>query len=188
MNDIIKHRLALILGTIQAFLILSEMNYKIERLPDMQMIRQHRGSPSWFPLDQLNSLRDEMNRLMERPLADFGHSNEFFNGWIPAVDILENKDNVVVRVELPGMKKEDIDISLHEGVLSITGERKQREEDQGNEVYRSERFYGRFHRTVTLPKPVAADKVKAGYKDGLLTITLPKTEEAKPRQIEVSVG
>ncbi len=155
----------------------------------MQIIRHFSDTPSWSPFDQLFGLRNELNRLMENPLNDWGRSTEFFNGWVPAVDVLEEKNNIIVRAELPGMKKEDIEISLHEGVLSLTGERKEQAEDTDqNQVYRSERFYGRFHRTITLPKPVAADKVKANYKDGLLTITLPKTEEAKPRQIEVNVS
>jgi len=154
----------------------------------MQLIHNRTDQPRWSPFEQLFNLRDEINRLMDSPTTDFGHGTEFFNGWIPAVDVLEDKNNVVVRAELPGMQKEDINISLHEGVLSISGERKPKEQNAQNQVYRSERFYGRFHRTVSLPKPVAADKVKAGYKDGLLTITLPKTEEAKPRQIEVSLG
>jgi len=154
---------------------------------DMQILQQRTDQPRWSPFEQLFSLRDEINRLMENPLTD-GRGTEFCNGWIPAVDVLEDKNSVIVRAELPGLKKEDINISLHEGVLSITGERKPKEDNAQSQVYRSERFYGRFHRTVSLPKPVAADKVKAGYKDGLLTVTLPKTEEAKPRQIEVSVN
>lgn len=126
---------------------------------------------------------------MENPLAELARSTEFFNGWVPSVDVLEDKNNVIVRAEVPGMHKEDIEISLHEGVLSLTGERKAENGNTENgQVYRTERFYGRFHRTITLPKPVANDKVKAQYKEGLLTITLPKTEEAKPRQIEVNVS
>jgi HSP20 family protein len=86
------------------------------------------------------------------------------------------------------MKREDIEVSLHEGSLSISGERKSEEKHKDADVYRAERFYGRFQRTVALPVPVAADKVKASYKDGVLTITLPKTEEAKPKQIDVNVN
>jgi len=86
------------------------------------------------------------------------------------------------------MKKEDIQVSLHDGGLSISGERKSETKNESAEVYRTERFFGRFQRTVTLPATVAADKVKAQYKDGILTVTLPKAEEAKPKQIDVSVG
>jgi HSP20 family protein len=86
------------------------------------------------------------------------------------------------------MKKEEIELSLHDGSLSISGERKSEETFKDAEVYRAERFFGRFQRTVTLPTPVAADKVKAQYKDGILKVTLPKTEEAKPKHIDVHVG
>jgi len=100
----------------------------------------------------------------------------------------EDKDNVYVRVELPGMKKEEIDLSLHEGSLSISGERKTEAEHQEGEVYRAERFFGRFQRTVGLPTPVQTDKVKAQYQDGVLTVTLPKAEEAKPKHIDVNIA
>ena len=100
----------------------------------------------------------------------------------------EDKDNVVIVMELPGMKKEDIDISLHNGSLTISGERKNEEKYGDAEVYRAERFVGKFQRSVTLPAPVSADKVTAQYKEGVLTITLPKSEEAKPKQIEVQVS
>ena len=106
-------------------------------------------------------------------------------GWTPAVDLHEDKDNVVVRAELPGMTKEAIGISLHEGVLTLSGERKFDEPSQDAAVCRSERFVGRFQRTLSLPAPVNPDKVTATYRDGILTVTLPKTEEAKPKQIAV---
>jgi HSP20 family protein len=86
------------------------------------------------------------------------------------------------------MKKEDIDVSLHDGSLSISGERKSEEKVDEGEVYRSERFFGRFQRTVALPAAVDAGKIKAQYQDGVLTVTLPKAEEAKPKQIDVQVN
>jgi len=86
------------------------------------------------------------------------------------------------------MKKEEIDVPLHDGSLSISGERKSESKHEDAELYRAERFFGKFQRIVSLPTPVAAEKVKAQYKDGILAITLPKTEEAKPKQIEVNVS
>jgi HSP20 family protein len=133
-------------------------------------------------------LRDEIDRLFEAPLAEFARSSQLLSGWTPALDLHEDKDTLVVKVELSGMKKEDIEISLHDGCLSISGERKNEQKLEDAEVYRAERFVGRFQRTVTLPAPVAADKVKAGYKDGVLTVTLPKTEESKPKQINVQAS
>lgn len=121
-------------------------------------------------------------------MAELARTSQLLSGWTPALDLYEDKDSFVVKAELPGMKREDIEVSLHEGSLSISGERKGEEKHAGADVYRTERFFGRFQRTVALPTPVAADKVKAAYKDGVLTITLPKTEEAKPKQIEVKTS
>jgi len=144
---------------------------------------------NWSPFWQLSTLRDEIDRLFESPLAEFTRSSQqFLGGWLPAVDMYENKDNLVVKAELPGMDKKDIDISIHEGVLTLSGERKTDEKYKEAEVYRTERFLGRFQRTITLPSPVQLDKVSATYRDGMLTVTLPKTEEAKPKQIEIKAS
>jgi len=133
-------------------------------------------------------LRDEIDRLFDAPLADLARTSQLLSGWTPALDLYEDKDNLYVRAELPGMRKEDIDLSLHDRSLSISGERKSEEKVKNGEVYRSERFFGRFQRTVSLPTPVAVDQVKAQYKDGVLTITLPKSEEAKPKRIDVKMS
>lgn len=143
---------------------------------------------TWSGFGRLTDLRDEIDRLFEAPLAQFVRSSQLLSGWTPAVDLFEDKDNFVVRADLPGMKKEDIDISLHDGSLSISGERKSESKHEGSEVYRAERFFGRFQRTITLPTPVASNKVQAQYKDGILMVTLPKTEESKPRRIDVRVS
>lgn len=143
---------------------------------------------NWPGFGRLSDLRNEIDRLFEVPLGELARTSQLLSGWTPALDIHEDKDNLIVKVELPGMKKEDIEVSLHDGSLSISGERKGEEKFKDAEVYRAERFFGRFQRTVTLPTPVAADKVKAQYKDGILTVTLPKTEEAKPKQIDVNIG
>jgi len=143
---------------------------------------------TWPGFGRLTDLRDEIDRLFESPLAEMARTSHLLSGWTPALDLYEDKDNLLVKVELPGMKREDIDVSLHEGSLSISGERKGEEKHQDADVYRAERFFGRFQRAVTLPTPVAAEKVKAQYKDGILTITLPKTEEAKPKHIDVNVN
>jgi len=136
--------------------------------------------------ERLSDLRNEIDRLFESPLSELMQTSQLPSGWMPALDIYENKDNFVVKAELPGMKKEDIEVSLHDGSLSISGERKTESKHEDAEVYRAERFFGRFQRTVSLPTTVATDKVQAAYNDGVLTITLPKTEEAKPRKIDVS--
>ena len=153
------------------------------------LIRWNRPELSTWPgFGRLTNLRDEIDRLFEAPLAEFARTSQLLSGWSPALDVYEDKDNVYVRAELPGMQREEIDLSLHNGSLSISGERKSEEKFKDAEVYRGERFFGRFQRTVTLPTAIAVEKVKAEYKDGILTVTLPKTEEAKPKHIDVSVS
>jgi len=141
-------------------------------------------TPARASFGRLFDLRDELDRLFESPLSEI---TQTMNGWSPVVDLYEDKDNFIVKAELPGMKRENIEVSLHEGALTISGERKAEEKHKDAETYREESFYGRFHRTMTLPKAVKGDKVSAKYVDGVLTITLPKSEEAKPKQIEVAV-
>ncbi len=154
----------------------------------MNLTRWQRPDMTTWPSFGLSSLRNEIERVFESPLAELARTSQLLSGWTPALDVYEDKDNFVVKAEVAGMKKEDINISLHDGCLSISGKRKSEGKHEDAEVYRAERFFGRFQRTVTLPAPVAADKVKAQYKDGILTVTLPKTEEAKPKHIDVNVN
>ena len=156
----------------------------------MSLIRWQRPElNAWSPFRHLSLLRDEIDRLFDSPLnALTSNSQQFLNGWLPTVDLYEDRDHLVLKAEIPGMKKEDIEISLHGDVLTLSGERKEEEEWEKAETYRAERFLGRFQRTFTLPVTVDASKVQASYKDGILTVTLPKVEEAKPKQIEVKVA
>ena len=144
---------------------------------------------TWSPFDRLSTLGEEMDRLFDLSAPAFGgREDRLFGAWRPSLDVYQDQDHLSVKCELPGMRKEDIEISLHENTLSISGERKQEREIKDGESYRSERFFGRFHRTVTLPVRVQSGNVKAQYKDGILTVTLAKAEEAKPKQIEVQVS
>jgi HSP20 family protein len=141
---------------------------------------------SWPSLDRWMSLRDDLNSLFESPFrSGFGRAGQLFSGWSPALDLYQNNDNVVAVVELPGMRKEDIEISLHDGTLTIGGERR-RETSNGEKAERTERYIGKFRRSITLPVRVDANKVSASYQNGILTVTLPKAEEARPKQIPVS--
>ncbi len=139
----------------------------------------------WSSVDQLASLRDEMERLFDGSV--FRRDFPLVSGWAPALDVSQDHDHLYVVAELPGMKREQIDISLHDGTLTIRGER-QPETTDTEKGFRSERFFGKFSRSITLPTRVDAGKVTAAYKDGLLTVTLPKAEEVKPKQIDVQVG
>jgi HSP20 family protein len=136
--------------------------------------------------DRLAALREEMDGLFDNSFRSFFGVPGSFSTWSPAIDVYQDKDQFTVVAEAPGMKKEDLDLSLHNGVLTISGERKR--EEKSEQGYRSERFVGRFQRSVTLPASIDASKVKASYQDGLLKVVLPKSEEAKPKQIEVSVS
>lgn len=106
--------------------------------------------------------------------------------YAPALDVREDENAVTVQVELPGVARENVQVTFHDGVLTVSGERKADSEKKEGGWYHRERAYGRFERNVTVNTPVNAEQVRAAHKDGVLTITLPKTAEAKPRQIEIS--
>ena len=150
----------------------------------MNIIRyQNPELATWSPFDRLSSLRDLMDSAFQLASLVPGGSA----GWAPALDVHEDEENVTVRLEAAGMKSEDFDISLHEGALTVSGERKSQSEKREGESFRSERVFGAFRRTVSLPSPVTAEKVTATYKDGILTVVLPKAEEAKPKKIKVGL-
>lgn len=137
-------------------------------------------APAVAPGDML---RDFMN--LHFPF--FPKEKAGMNTWSPALDVHDDKDAFTVTLEAPGLKKEDFEISFHDGVLSIAGERKEEKETKERNCFRRERFFGRFSRSVSLPTDVKTDKIGATYKDGVLIVSLPKAEEAKPKQIEVNV-
>jgi len=140
---------------------------------------------SWPTLNRWSNLRDELNSLFDVPFLSNLNRQDLFSGWSPALDLYQNSDNVVAVLELPGMRKEDLEISLHDGTLTISGERKS-SSSNGEKAERTERYVGTFRRTITLPARVDANKVSATYRDGILTVTLPKAEEAKPKRIDVA--
>jgi len=153
------------------------------------MIRwQQPEGASLFELAPWSNLRSEINRLFDHSLENGSPFPRLMGAWGPALDMGEDKENYWVRVEIPGMKKEEIEVSIEDGMLVISGERKASESYKKAHVHRAERFHGRFSRSVALPAPVNTEKVKAAYSDGVLTVTLPKTEAAKPKVIEVKVG
>ena len=153
----------------------------------MKLIRyQAPNSTPWPALDRWSNLRDELNSFFYMPFwSGFGQTGQLFTGWSPALDLYESGDHFVAVVELPGMRKDVIDISLHDGTLTISGERK-RESNNGETAQRTERYVGTFRRSISLPTRVDPSKVSATYQDGILKVTLPKAEEAKPKQIQVS--
>jgi len=147
----------------------------INERTNMKLMQYTRPSLAWPMFGRLNNLQDELEQLFASP-----------QGWAPLLDVHEDKDAYSIRVELPGMRREDIEVSLQNDALVISGERKAETLKEDTEVHRQERSYGKFSRVLTLPSAVAGDQVKAAYKDGILTVTLPKAEAAKPKAIAVS--
>jgi HSP20 family protein len=139
-----------------------------------------------FPSDMFN-LRREMNRVFDSFFRGADEPSLLSGTWIPAVDVAEEDDAYVVKMELPGINKDDVKITLESNILTIQGEKKAESEVKQKNYHRSERSYGTFQRSFTLPSTVRNDKIDAVYKDGILIVSLPKAEEAKPKQIEVKV-
>lgn len=147
----------------------------------------------WGPTTDLARELDSMQRRINRMFNNFfeGRMSEegdiALSAWSPAVDIVEREDSFVIEAELPGMKKDDIKISLANDILTIQGEKKSEREEKKENYHRTERTYGKFSRSFSLPGNIKSDKVEAEFSNGVLRITVPKSEEAKPKQIEVKV-
>ena len=151
----------------------------------MNIIRYEAPTPRLHPLARFSTVTDEMGRLFDFPF--FGRTNRFASaGWTPAFDLFEDQDKLTVRAELPGLKKDQIKLTLKDDVLIVSGERKQETDAQNSDQIRRERLFGTFERSVSLPYPVNQAAISASYEDGVLTISLPKAEEAKPRQIAIN--
>lgn len=144
----------------------------------------------WDPFQDLEEMSDRLNRAFGRPTVQRERGKETMTvaDWSPAVDISESEREYLIHVELPEVKKEDVKVSVEEGVLTIHGERKQEKEEKGNKYHRVERSYGSFARSFTVPDGVDDTKVTAEFKDGMLNLHLPKSERAKPKAIDVKIG
>lgn len=141
----------------------------------------------WRPFTELSSLRREMDRLWENFFGERPLTRIWEREWAPSLDMSETKDNFVVKAEVPGIDAKDIDISLTGDVLSIKGEKKQEKEEKEEGYHLIERNYGSFSRSVRLPAEVESGKIKASYKNGILSITLPKSEKVKAREVKIKV-
>ncbi len=139
----------------------------------------------WDPFREMERLTERMERLFEEFFPTVRREEEREYLWAPAVDVYENDKAYIVEVDLPGLKKEDVKVTLQNNVLTIQGERRLTREEKGVDYHRQERFYGKFLRSFTLPETVDADKVSAEFKDGVLRLTLPKREPSAGRVIEV---
>jgi HSP20 family protein len=146
----------------------------------------------WEPFRDLVSLQDRMNRLFDSSYRGVGAAGEedwaLGGSWAPAVDIFEHEGNIVLKAELPGVDPKDVDVRVENNVLTLRGERKFDSEVKRESYHRVERSYGTFARSFTLPAVVDTGNIKAEFKEGVLRVTLPKREEAKPKQISISVA
>lgn len=141
------------------------------------------------PFREIRSLQDEVNRVFSTAFPVVSGRDENINaGWFPKVDIWENKESLVLEAELPGMDRDDFELSFENNVLTLKGERKFEKRDEGDNYHRVERAYGSFARSFTLPSTVTVDGVKAEFTNGVLHVVLPKREETKARKIEVVGG
>ncbi|MCM8796534.1 MAG: Hsp20/alpha crystallin family protein [Candidatus Omnitrophica bacterium] len=143
----------------------------------------------WDPFRDLEAIQNEMNRLFDSSLLRWSDRDVGLleGAWSPAVDIYDSKGNVMVKADIPGMKKDEIEVSVNKDILIIKGEKKQEKETKEKDFVRTERFYGSFNRAIRLPAEVDASKVNATYKNGVLELVLPKKEEAKPKQLKIDI-
>lgn len=148
----------------------------------------------WDPFNEFTSLQDRFNTLLNQPFGFFRGFNPMMEqsltapNFVPAVNIFEDEHTIKLEAELPGMEEKDIDVSLENNILTISGERKLENEEKKENFHRIERSYGRFTRSFTLPPTVDTENVNAEFNSGLLKITLNKKEEAKPKQIKIGVS
>lgn len=151
----------------------------------MAIVRWTPRTDVWDPFASLADLQEEMNRLFDNSLRRSGRALD--GHFFAPCDVYEEKDKLIVRMDLPGLRREDVNVTLQEGAVTIKGERKL-DTPKDTPYYVQERVWGTFTRTIQLPTTVNASKIDARFRDGVLEVVLPKTEEAKPKQIEVKVG
>jgi HSP20 family protein len=141
----------------------------------------------WDPIRELDSLQNDMNRLFDR-FFEGRAANGTARRWIPAMDLVETDDHLVLRGDLPGMTEDDVNIEIKDNVLTVSGERKTEREDKREGYHRAERAFGSFSRSLSLPAGVDADKVEANFDNGVLEVRIPKPAEAKPTRVEIGKG
>jgi HSP20 family protein len=149
------------------------------------------GITRWDPFQELQNWGERMSRLIgsDRAPARRGEEEGLAYGtWMPPVDIVEGKDKIQLKVELPGFKEDQVNLTVEDGLLTIRGERKFNRESKEENYHRIERSYGSFVRSFTLPNSVEQNRIQATFSDGMLNIDMPKREETKPKQIQIKAG
>jgi len=143
----------------------------------------------WEPFKDLTSLQGRINRLFDDSLirSRFFDDDTLSGIWAPVVDVYETENEIVIKAEIPGVSKKDVNVELKDNILTLSGERKREKDIKEENYHGKERYYGAFRRSFGLPAHVEHEKVKARFKDGILEITLPKVEAAKPKKIEIGI-
>lgn len=143
---------------------------------------------TWNPFEELSTLRNRMDRLVSQATGEPPNEELFPTQWVPASDVVETKNAIIVKAELPGLTEKDVSVEIENGLLILKGERKFEKQADEKGYRRIERAYGTFLRTFTLPPNVAQDKIRAAFTNGLLEVEIPKKEEAKPKAINIAVN
>jgi HSP20 family protein len=141
----------------------------------------------WDPVRELDSLQGDMNRLFDR-FFEGRAANGMRRRWIPAMDLVETDDHLVLRGDLPGMTEDDVDIEIKDNVLTVSGERKSEHDERGEGFHRVERAFGSFSRSLTLPQGIQPDRIEAKFENGVLEVQIPKPAEAKPTRVQIGKG
>jgi HSP20 family protein len=146
---------------------------------------------TWNPLqgiENLGTLQNRLNRAFGRSLLSLDEDMSYSSDWLPAIDIAEDEKEYTVKADLPDVKREDVHVTLRNGSISLTGERRREKEDKGKTYHRIERSYGKFERTFTLPENTTSENIKAEFKGGTLQIHLPKTKESPTETKEITIS
>ena len=142
----------------------------------------------WDPARELDSLQSEFNRLFDSFLGNGVRADVRARRWVPAMDLVETDDHLVLKADLPGMSKEDVNLEIKDNVLTVSGERKAEHEKKADGYYRIERAFGGFSRSLTLPQGVDTSAINADFTDGVLEVRIPKPEETKPHRVTIGAG
>ena len=163
--------------------------HKEELKMAVQRWRPFMSVEEWEPFRGMSDIQGEVNRIFDTFLGrpSVSGAGSAVRMWAPVLDMHETKDEVVLNFELPGVSDKDVSLSITGDLLTLKGERTANQEFKDENAYRAERVYGKFERSVELPMPVQADKVKATYRDGVLEVKLPKAEEVKPKAIKIDI-
>jgi len=168
----------------------SEQKEMQTKAPESRPVQRRSGAAVFSPFDEMERLFNEMSRGLMRPFGggwpDFGSlPSAPFEGRQPKVDLIDREDEIVLKAELPGVKKEDLEVTMGDNTVTIRASTSHEEKDENGDYYRKEITRGEFVRTIPIPETIDESKVSASFKDGILELKMPKVEEAKPRQIKV---